>query len=66
MTDPNIRWRTSTYSANGGTCVAVADIGGQVAVRNSQHPDRGTLQLDPDAMAAFVASCRAGEMDDLA
>ncbi len=65
MTNP-LRWRISSYSGSNGACVAVADLGEAVAIRNSNHPDAGTLRLDPDAMAAFVASCRAGEMDDMA
>lgn len=67
VTDPRQpRWRTSSYSANGGTCVAVADLGDAVAIRNSVHPQRGTLEVDPAAMTAFVAACARGELDDLA
>ncbi|HEV7763122.1 MAG TPA: DUF397 domain-containing protein [Acidimicrobiales bacterium] len=42
------------------------DGGPTVALRNSQHPDRGTLSLRGSAVASFVAACRAGELDDLA
>lgn len=65
MTVP-IRWRKSSYSGSNGACMAVADLGDAVAIRNSNHPDRGTLALDPSAMAAFVAGCAAGQLDDLA
>lgn len=64
MTDP--RWRKSSYSGSNGACVEVGDLDGRVAIRNSNHPDRGTLALDPSAMAAFVAGCAAGQLDDLA
>jgi len=65
MTDPT-RWRISSFSGQNGSCVAVAELGATVAMRNSNHPDRGTLDLTPSAMAAFVDACSAGEMDDLA
>jgi hypothetical protein len=59
-------WRISSYSTQNGSCVAVAGTPDGVLLRNSVHPDRGTLRFDPAAMAAFVAACAAGELDDLA
>jgi hypothetical protein len=59
------RWRISSFSTNNGSCVAVAAVDDTVAIRNSNHPDRNTLTLDPAAMAAFVAACSAGECDNL-
>ncbi len=59
------KWRKSSFSGQAGNCVELADQEGTVVVRNSQHPDRGTLTLDPGAMSAFVAGCSAGECDDL-
>lgn len=64
MTTPTT-WRTSSFSGSNGDCVAIAAAADSVLVRNSNHPDRGTLGLDPSAMAAFVAACSAGELDDL-
>jgi hypothetical protein len=58
-------WRKSTFS-NNGACVEVTDAGGTVLVRNSNHPDRGTLAIPRAAAAGFVAACSAGELDDLA
>jgi hypothetical protein len=63
MTIP--RWRISSFSGQNGSCVAVAESGDAVLVRNSNHPDRGTLAVSPDTMAAFVAAVKAGEYDDL-
>jgi hypothetical protein len=62
---PPIQWRISSFSANGGSCVAVAAVDDAVLVRNSNHPDRGTLALPARAMMSFVAACAAGELDDL-
>lgn len=64
MNPPTI-WRISSYSTNGGSCVAVADLGDTVAIRNSNHPDRATLALPAGAIAAFIAASKSGEYDDL-
>lgn len=58
-------WRKSSYS-NNGDCVEVADLdGGSTGIRNSNHPDRGTLVLDSTGLAAWIAGCAAGEFDGL-
>lgn len=62
----NLSWRKSSFSGSNGDCFELASPGDHVLVRNSNHPDRGTLALDPSAMAAFVAGCAAGQLDDLA
>lgn len=64
MTTP-LRWRISSFSGSNGSCVAVAETPDGVMVRNSNAPDRVTLELDPAAVAAFVAACSAGELDDV-
>lgn len=61
-----MKWRISSYS-NNGSCVEVAKLpDGSTAVRNSNHPDAGTVVFTPAEMAAFFAGVRAGEFDDLA
>lgn len=65
MTESTV-WRISSFSGQNGSCVAVADLGDRVAIRNSNSPDRGTLVLSPASIAAFVAACARGECDDLA
>jgi hypothetical protein len=64
------RWRTSSFS-NGldpySTCVEVAALpDGRVAVRNSNHPDAGTVLFTRAEMHAWVKGVKAGEFDDLA
>lgn len=63
MTTP-LRWRKSSLSGSNGACVEVADTGTNVLVRNSNHPDRGTLTFTADAMAAFVDACATGHLDE--
>jgi Domain of unknown function (DUF397) len=60
-------WRKASASASNGACVELGSDGGPVVVlRNSNHPDRGTLALPAPAVAAFVAACATGSLDDLA
>lgn len=63
--DPALVWRTSSFTDR-GNCVAVARLGdGRVALRNSNHPDAGTLVLAPSALRAWIEALKAGEFDDL-
>jgi hypothetical protein len=61
-----MHWRKSTYSATKGDCVEVAEDGELAQVRNSNHPERGSVCLPAPAMADFVAACATGDLDDLA
>jgi hypothetical protein len=63
MTDP--RWRISSFSSGTGTCVEVAAHEGRVLLRNSVHPDAGTLTLGPVAVGDWLAAVRGGQLDDL-
>lgn len=58
-------WRKASFSGV-GECVTLAEQGHQVALRNSRHPDRGTLLFPRSQMAAWVAGCKDGSFDDLA
>jgi hypothetical protein len=58
-------WRVSTFST-GANCVAVrVAADGDVAVRNSNNPDAGTLYFTRAEIAAWIAGCKAGDFDDL-
>lgn len=53
-------WRTSTYSANGSTCVEVAsNLPGTVAVRDSQDRHGPVLMLSPADWQAFTAAVKS-------
>jgi hypothetical protein len=62
---PDLRraaWRTSTYSANGSTCVEVArNLPGLVAVRDSTDPEGPALAFTLAEWRAFAARIRASE-----
>jgi len=67
----DLTWRTSSFTAEGGpgngdTCVQAAALpDGRVAVRNSNHPDAGTVIFTRAEMAAWITGVKAGEFDDL-
>ena len=62
----NVTWRKSRHSNSQGTCVELAGLpGGEIAVRNSRHPDSPALIYTPAEMDAFIRGAKDGEFDDL-
>ena len=62
----SLDWRISSFTSTGSNCVAVAETGGAIALRNSNHPDDGTIVISRPAFAALLRGVKAGELDDLA
>jgi hypothetical protein len=60
----HLHWRKSSFSSQ-TSCVEMAPNGELVAVRNSNHPDTGTLWLTGVQLADLLAGVKAGEVDDL-
>ncbi len=61
-----VSWRKSTRSNPSGNCVEFAALpDGQVAVRNSRHPEGPALVYTRAEVAAFLAGVKNGEFDDL-
>jgi hypothetical protein len=58
-------WRKSSRSADAAQCVELADVGDDVLIRDSKHPDAGHLTFARSELAALVAAARAGELDYL-
>lgn len=53
------RWRKSTHSGpNGGNCVEVAALRGNVAVRDSKDPDGPVLTFRPATWRAFTTAIK--------
>jgi hypothetical protein len=66
MNASSLQWRKSSHSGSSNTCVELASHpAGHVLVRNSNHPDAGTLAFSPAVLGTLLASCRAGALDDL-
>ncbi|MEU9337654.1 DUF397 domain-containing protein [Streptomyces sp. NPDC048290] len=62
----DVHWTKSRHSAAEGNCVEVAPlIDGNIAMRNSRHPDGPALVYTPAEIAAFVAGAKDGEFDHL-
>ncbi|REE97847.1 DUF397 domain-containing protein [Thermomonospora umbrina] len=48
-------WRKSTRSnTSGGQCVEVADLDGNIGVRDSKNPHHGHLAIDRDAFRSLI------------
>jgi hypothetical protein len=61
--DSDATWMKSSYSGpTGGNCVEVAFLAaGEVAVRNSRHPDGPALIFTKAEWEAFLGGARDGE-----
>jgi hypothetical protein len=59
----DLTWRNSSYSSSNGQCVETANVGPDVAVRDSKDPDGPLLLCTRAGMAAFIAAVKAGEFD---
>ncbi len=64
-------WRKSSFSGGGGmgggNCVQVTSLeDGRIAVRNSNHPEKGAVLFTRAEMDAWIKGLKAGEFDDLA
>lgn len=59
-------WIRSSHSGQVGNCVEVGRLDtGDIAMRNSRHPDGPALVFTPAEIAAFVGGVGDGEFDDL-
>ncbi|KUJ68090.1 regulator [Streptomyces albus subsp. albus] len=60
-------WQKSRHSNSQGSCVEFARLpGGEVAMRNSRHPDGPALVYTPAEIEALLLGVKDGEFDHLA
>jgi hypothetical protein len=60
--DDELRWFTSSFSGgNGDTCVEVAFLPSEVAVRDTKNRARPSLRYPAACWAEFLAGVRARE-----
>jgi hypothetical protein len=62
MTATSLCWRKSSFSGQNGTCVELADADRSIGVRNSNHPDAGTLWVSRAAIAGLLATARDDDL----
>ncbi|MCP3821665.1 DUF397 domain-containing protein [Streptomyces sp. A3M-1-3] len=59
-------WQKSRHSNSQGSCVEFAKLpGGNVAVRNSRHPEGPALVYTPAEIEAMLLGIKDGEFDHL-
>ncbi|GGT27250.1 DUF397 domain-containing protein [Streptomyces kurssanovii] len=59
-------WQKSRHSNSQGSCVELARLpGGDVAMRNSRHPDGPALVYTPAEIEALLLGVKDGEFDHL-
>ncbi|MEE1737276.1 DUF397 domain-containing protein [Streptomyces sp. BE147] len=61
-----IHWRKSTKSsgAEGNNCLELAEHGGEILMRESDHPDV-VIRTTRAKLRAFLGGAKDGEFDDL-
>ncbi|MFJ2033754.1 DUF397 domain-containing protein [Streptosporangium sp. NPDC087985] len=59
------RWRKSSLSGSGPSCVEVAFVNDAVAVRDTKDREGGTLVFRRDEWTAFVGGIKSGGLDSL-
>jgi Domain of unknown function (DUF397) len=63
---PGARWRKSRLSSAQGNCVEAARLShGEVAFRNSRHPEGPALIFSDAEVRAFLDGVKDGDFDDL-
>ncbi|GGV81332.1 hypothetical protein GCM10015535_21050 [Streptomyces gelaticus] len=61
----DLHWRKSSFSADTGSCVELAEEGGDILLRESDDPEV-IVRTTRKKLRAFLAGAKAGEFDDFA
>lgn len=63
---PGLRWQKSRRSNSQGNCVEMAELPtGEIALRNSRHPDGPALVYTRAEVAALIEGAKDGDFDNL-
>jgi hypothetical protein len=65
MSDDSDWIMSSRSTGNGGSCVQARRHGGLIEVRNSKHPDAGTVRFTKEEWDSFLYGAKRGEFDQL-
>ncbi|MFI0763288.1 DUF397 domain-containing protein [Streptomyces anulatus] len=60
-----LQWRKASFSADTGSCVELAEQGGDILLRESDDPEV-VVRTTRAKLRAFLAGAKAGEFDDFA
>lgn len=61
-----VAWQKSSYSTSQGNCVEMAALPtGEVAVRNSRHPEGPALVYTRPEIEALILGAKDGDFDNL-
>ncbi|MFI6453981.1 DUF397 domain-containing protein [Streptosporangium amethystogenes] len=63
---PHARWRKSSLSADGASCVEVAFVNDTVAVRDTKNRNGGTLTFHHEEWTAFISTIKNNSFNNLA
>lgn len=62
----DLRWQKSRRSNSQGNCVEMAELSsGEIALRNSRHPDGPALVYTRAEVAALINGAKDGDFDNL-
>lgn len=65
MTDDTDWIMSSRSTGNGGSCVQARRSAGLIEVRNSKHPDAGSVHFTSEEWDSFLDGAKKGEFDRL-
>lgn len=64
MDTSDAKWRKSSFSDQGGNCLELAELHGEILVRESDDP-AVVVRTSRQKLRAFLDAAKAGEFDDL-